>query len=357
MGGKISKSKLINDYLTKISDEYITEKEIERNRLNTILNLAYINNESNIKNDLKSKYLKEISKMKNQTVTELETFFLVSNYNFGNGLIAINNVIFICEIVGCHKIILNKEQKGRKWLIVNPIYIENTNITIIQGSNVDCEKKDIVCIYRIAQIYYYMVAIPKLRISLMKSEILKNLPKVDINKGDLYIHMRGGDIFIADPPHHGYAQPPLCFYEKVINNSFFKNIYIIAMDNSNIIINTLIQKYNNVIHKINSIEYDISILCHAYNLIASISSFCLSALKLNDNLKDLWEYDLMRLYDKFLNLHHHTSQFEIKYIIHTMKPSDKYLSKMFYWKKSPEQLKLMLEDNCPYDFQITKPNI
>ena len=98
------------------------------------------------------------------------------------------------------------------------------------------------------------------------------------------------------------------------------------MDNSNIMINELSRKYNNVIHKINTIEYDISLLCHAYNLIASISSFCLSALKLNDNLKDLWEYDIMRLYDKFLNLHHHTTTFNIKYKIHTMKPSDKYIN-------------------------------
>ena len=39
-----------------------------------------------------------------------------------------------------------------------------------------------------------------------------------------------------------------------------------------------------------------------------------------------------------------------------MKPSDRYIDGMFNWKNTPEQLKLMLEDNCTYDFVITKPN-
>ena len=38
-----------------------------------------------------------------------------------------------------------------------------------------------------------------------------------------------------------------------------------------------------------------------------------------------------------------------------MKPSETYVDKMFYWKNSESQRKLMLEDNCPYDFVITKP--
>ena len=40
-----------------------------------------------------------------------------------------------------------------------------------------------------------------------------------------------------------------------------------------------------------------------------------------------------------------------------MKPSDIYINKMFKWTKSPEQIKLMLEAECPYDFTETKPNI
>ena len=39
-----------------------------------------------------------------------------------------------------------------------------------------------------------------------------------------------------------------------------------------------------------------------------------------------------------------------------MKPSDVYAKEMFMWTKSKNQLKLMIEDNCPYDFIMTKQN-
>ena len=39
-----------------------------------------------------------------------------------------------------------------------------------------------------------------------------------------------------------------------------------------------------------------------------------------------------------------------------MKPSDAYVDKMFVWSNKKSQLKLMIEDTCPYDFVLTKPN-
>ena len=355
-GKRISKEKLINDYLLKISNDYITEKEDERKNFYKFFNLAYYSSESNIQEKLRAKYLQEISKIKNQKVTELETFFLSSNYNFGNGLITINNAIFFCEVVKCHKIILNQTQVMRRWLIIKPIYITKLNITIMQGSNIDCKNSKIFCINTISQMYYPIVIIPQVRIHFIRDEILKNLPIVNINKNDLYIHIRGGDIF-GPNPHQRYSQPPLCFYEKIINNNLFNNIFIVAVDQSNIIVKVLIKKYKNTIHNLNTIEYDISLLSHAYNIVVSVSSFGLSAIKLNTNLKNLWEYDIMRLYVKFLFLHHHISKFDIQYKIYTMKPSNIYMSKMFAWKGTKEQIKLMLEENCPYDFEIFNPKI
>lgn len=131
------------------------------------------------------------------------------------------------------------------------------------------------------------------------------MPFIITNKNDLYIHIRGGDIFNYYPPHPLYAQPPFCYYEKVIKSKAFNNIYIISSDNSNIVIRYLLIKYNKIIHNINNIEYDISLLSHAYNIAISSSSFALSAIKLNDNLRELWEYDIIRLSSKLFFLHHH----------------------------------------------------
>ena len=197
---------------------------------------------------------------------------------------------------------------------------------------------------------------PQIKTDILKFEIIKNLPYVKIERYSLYIHIRGGDAFINEP-HSAYAQPPLCFYEKIINNNNFKNIYIISMDKENIIVSALMNKYKRIIYTKNKLEFDISLLVHAYYIVISVSSFSLSSIKLNDNLKDLWECDMIKLSEKIYFLHHHLFKFKIKYKIHTMRPSDRYISKMFLWKRSYEQIKLMFEEDCPNDFVITKPNI
>ena len=70
---------------------------------------------------------------------------------------------------------------------------------------------------------------------------------MNIEPNDLIIHIRGGDIFRTFMGRN-YAQPPLCYYEKVLNNyHFFKNIYIVSIDHSNIVVDALLDKYKNII--------------------------------------------------------------------------------------------------------------
>ena len=128
------------------------------------------------------------------------------------------------------------------------------------------------------------------------------------------------------------------------------------MDRKNVVLDALMNKYKNIIFNQHNYEYDISLLIHAYNIVTSVSSFVISTIKLNDNLKDLWEYDINRLSEKFFFMHHHLYKFDIKYKIYTMKPSDVYINQMYTWRFSESQLKLMIEDKCPYDFILTKPN-
>ena len=349
-GEKILKSTLINNYLSGVSDDYISEKAKERKRLNNYFNLAFYSNETFIHSELKKKFLEEISNIKNKNITHLDIFFLSHNLNFGNNLLAINNAIFYCEIVGCHKIILNENYLKRRLLINKPIYDKKINLTIMIGSNIDCNKNNVLCFYEVSWcVFFPRIIVPQVRTNIIKSEILSNLPKVKIEPDSLYIHIRGGDIFKSSIGRY-YSQPPLCFYEKIIKDNIFKEIFIISIDKDNIIIESLLNKYNNIIYLNNDFEYDISLLCHAHNIVLSVSSFSISAIKLNDNLKNIWEFDIMRLNQKFLFLHHHLFKFNIQYKIHTMKPSNIYLSKMFLWRRTKEQLKLMIEDKCPNNF-------
>jgi len=43
--------------------------------------------------------------------------------------------------------------------------------------------------------FFSEVAKPQIRIQYIKEELLRNLPDVKTEPNDLYIHLRGGDIF------------------------------------------------------------------------------------------------------------------------------------------------------------------
>ena len=296
------------------------------------------------------------SKIKNKPINKIETFFIGYDIPFGNSLITLNNLIFTCEIVGCNKIILRDHHIKRLWLIKNPIYIKKLNLTITLGSHVHCDDDTVLCVSIATWDPFVPTFVkPQVRIRYIRDELINNLPKVNTTPEELYIHIRSGDVFKKNPSTV-YAQPPLCFYEKIIDNNKFENIYILSMDRNNIVLDALMNKYKNIIFNQHDYEYDISLLINAYNIVTSVSSFVISTIKLNDNLRYLWEYDINRLSEKFFFLHHHLYKFDIKYKIHTMKSSDEYARKMYIWRNTEEQLKLMLEDKCSYDFEITKTN-
>ena len=198
------------------------------------------------------------------------------------------------------------------------------------------------------------------RFSVIKAEILKNLPKVKVKLNDLYIHIRSGDIFSkeASSPSFApsYAQLPLCFYTKIIEQNKFNKIYIISEDKLNPIIDILLTKYKNIIYNNNSLETDISYLIYAYNIVGSISSFITSIIKLNDNLKKFWEYDIYQMEHKLYHLHHSLYDYPRNYTIYRMEPSEKYKKEMYVWTKSDKQLKIMINDTCPNKFKTILPN-
>ena len=350
-GEIVEKKKLIEDYLSRIK-ENDRVKYKERFLLYKYFYLDDYSENDQIKSKIKSKF---ITIMKSEKMNKIEILYLQNNNNFGNNLIAINNVIFYCEVVRCNKILLKDQGTSRKWLITNPINIQKLNLTIMLGT-ANCNDENVLCFREgFLDPFFVEIVRPQIRTQYLKEELLRNLPNVKTEPNDLYIHIRGGDIFDAHPVVE-YAQPPLCFYDKIIEDNKFNNIHIVAMDKRNIMVDTLINKYKKIIFETHDYVYDLSLLVHAYKIAMSVSSFAISAIKFNDNLKDIWEYDIYRLSEKFVFLHHHLYKFDIKFKIHTMKSSDIYADKMFKWENSKSQLDLMINDKCIYDFAITKPN-
>ena len=107
----------------------------------------------------------------------------------------------------------------------------------------------------------------------------------------------------------------------------------------------------------NNIKLDISYLANSYNIISAKSSFIVSIVKLNNNLKFLWEYDFYKLSERYLHLHYSVYTFSFKYIIYLMKASKNYKKLMFPFINSKRQRELMIKENCDDNFYIIPSRI
>ena len=301
------------------------------------------------KDDIFSKYSYNVD----EEIKSGMTIFNDLNYNFGNQLLIFNKLIYYCEIIKCKNIILDN---NNGLYIKNKIFYKEYNMTIKIRNK---KSKDYV-LSNLDYYFYFTTYNLKLenRFDVFKNEILNNLPKINTDINELYIHIRSGDIFLNRNPDYApdYAQPPLCFYKKIIKENKFSKIYIISQDRGNPVIDKLINENNNIIYNQNPIEIDIALLSYAYNIVGSISSFLISIIKLNNNLKYFWEYDIYLTSLKVPHLHHSIYNFTRNYTIFQMKPSNLYKNEMIIWQCSDYQLNLMINETCPYNFTVINPN-
>ena len=151
-----------------------------------------------------------------------------------------------------------------------------------------------------------------MRLSVLKEEIMSNVPKYKSDPNYLYIHIRSGDIFIKNI-NPNYSQPPLCFYQKIINENNFTNIFLLSNGHENPCVDTLLKLYQNIKFIHGSVEEAVSIIINIYNLVISFSTFILSLINLNDNLHNLYIYNIIDYKITKTNL-----------AKHVMPPSSKY---------------------------------
>ena len=347
-----------------INEEGYLIKEY-KNYLEMFLNLKEkpVNLNDSLIIEEKENIFQFISKTINKNVSSFKKIIFSTGANFGNILLCLNKLIFFCEIIGCSEITL---QNNAFWFIKNPIFLKEFNITIdkindtqtITSENASNFDPNVIY-YNSFDIYFYLYKIkPKIRIHLLKKEIMNNLPRLNISRKDLYIHIRSGDIFTSCI-HEYYAQPPLCFYTSIFYNSNFKSfnfnkIYLLSSDKNNPTIEKLLSKFKNIIYLKNSLEYDLSSLMNSFNLVGSISSFLNMIIILNSNLENLWDYNIYPMFEKILHNHYDLFNFPYSFTIHRMEASVNYKTKMYNWKNSKIQRKMMIKEKCINSFFIIK---
>ena len=265
--------------------------------------------------------------------------------NMGNALLILNNLINICENIKCKYILA---PRGLDDIIKNIIFHKEYNITILPYSYKSRLNKSL-CLraFNIFKFRYTNI-LHKIRMNLLRNEIISNLPRYKASPHDLYINIRSGDIF-KKKIHSGYAQPPLCFYKKIINENkiSYNKIFLISNGHENPIVDILLKLYPQIIFFHGTILEDASLLVNIYNLIMPVSSFPYSLIRMNNNLRTIYIYDIMgentKVFwyatDYYLKLD--------KLNIYKMKPSLRYEQEMKgKWKNTKDQLNLMIKENC-----------
>ena len=279
----------------------------------------------------------------------IKNVFIFSPDCFGNRIAAYNNLIYLCEIIGIKNIYLNSNSK---FFIKNDIITDKIRISLIPESKIDCNSQDTYCGNLYGNYFFFMVIRAKRRSLIFKEEFKRFLPKIKINKKDLILYIRSDDSFA--PNGCIYTPCPFCFYEKIITKFEFKDIYIIAKNDKNPVIGKLLSKYPKIKHQLNTIEYDLAMLCNTYNLANSVSSFTLAAIAFNDNLKNLFEYEIYKIHAALIHYHFDIDKLNKKFNVYRMKPSENYFKKMYDWKNTDEQRQLIFDEKCIYDFNKTQ---
>ena len=345
---------------------YLNQKKVEEEKRNnyesgiknlfnyyhSLKNISYEN--ASLLSEYRNIILQKLSENSKKNVSSVENIYFDFYYKFGNMLVSLNKAIFYCEIIKCKKIFI---WKNNNFYIRNNIYDEKYNLTIqvIESASEIINNENLTSL-NFNPFYYFLGIKPDNRFSVFKDELIKNLPVVKADPNDLYIHIRSGDIFVTPILFPTMAQPPSCFYKTIINNNKFNKIYIATEDKLNPVINELIKSYKNIILSDNNLELDISRLAHGYNIVGSISSFLIGIIKLNDNLRKFWEYDIYNLMEKVYHLHHSIHNYKRNYTIYQMSPSKNYKEYMYIWKGSRKQLNILIRDKCSKEFKIIEPN-
>ena len=97
-GEKVSKSKLIEDYLVNITNKNKLEKNKEKEKFNKFYYLPEYPDDPQIQSVIRKKVYEVISNIRNKTINKIDTIFVSRANPFGNNVVCVNNAIFYCEV-------------------------------------------------------------------------------------------------------------------------------------------------------------------------------------------------------------------------------------------------------------------
>jgi hypothetical protein len=128
--------------------------------------------------------------------------------------------------------------------------------------------------------------------------ILVNKPEgPQLPSSHLVIHLRGGDVFGPRKPA-SYGQPPLAFYERILDHERWSAVTVVHQDSKNPVLKPLLEsctarKIPVTTHSGNVVD-DIAVLLGASTLVAGRGTFMPAVVGLSRNVKRVFYF-----HDKF----------------------------------------------------------
>ena len=268
----------------------------------------------------------------------IKSVYLKQYGRLGNNIVQLINAVFFSEILNITTIYVPEG-----FCMISKSIINNETRTNIVPSN-QIPNGTVILGPELFDLNFYQ-SNPYKWARVFASETLKNLPHVNVRDDDLCIHIRSGDIF-SRRPCPIYGQPPLCFYEAIINKWGFKSIFILSEDRWSPVTKPLVEKYNAKLI-ITDRPTTISYILSARNLVLSFGTFIPSLLKLVPD-------DPGRRIFRYGGSHDYT--FDIWKEYYFMTPSKYYSQNMLgrNWRNTEEQRKIMLNETCNDNWHLSK---
>lgn len=243
----------------------------------------------------------------------------------GNNIITILNALSIATDLGIKKIYFHESY----WFLNTSLIVDGFIFIKNRYQNEENMFRDT---------FYY----PYKKISYNQSRTLhvltkhfqSQIPQLNTSNEKLILHIRGGDIF-SNFKFKNHAQPPFCFYYKVINIFKKDDVTVFAEDRVNPVVNEL-EKYG-----VNITQSDllttVSNIFYSKNIAFGYSTFASSICRISNIPKNIYVFGNMQFFIGFKDP-------RFKVFINNM--TDEYKQIMYPWSFNNNQRECFLKCKC-----------
>ncbi|MFZ1024705.1 MAG: discoidin domain-containing protein [Limnoraphis robusta] len=226
-------------------------------------------------------------------ISEITAIKITKALRFGNSVRQLSRAYNIAKDIGVLRIYL-----PNFWYMREGKYDTPSGLQIINTNQADLSSERIV----LEGIFFYGKTLAPLSktkpnpyftmVDLIDTLHLKHSAK-PLGENDLVIHIRSGDIF--KNPHLAYGQPPLSFYQKIVELKTWYSISLVFEDKSNPIIDPLInfaKQHCPEVHEISgNLRSDIEYLLQAQVLVVSRGTFAGGIAAISKNIKVVYHFE------------------------------------------------------------------